>query len=411
MHCLYLAQRVPFPPNKGEKLRSFHQINFLRQQGIAISVAAPVENDDELPYFDQLRGQYGCQVYHAALGNKLARYGLGFLGNASMSEAHFYSRALQTQIDDVLAGGNIDAIVCTASSMANYVFRSRVLKTSAVKPTLIMDFMDMDSNKWDQYTKAARFPMSLVYRREAACVRRLEKRVGNTFDACFFVAEPETALFKAENPAIKANVVTIGNGIDPTEFHPADTPAAVDVPRLLFAGVMDYAPNVDAMMWFYQHVWPAVVSVWPQATLTIAGMNPAPEIRQLAEQPGITVTGFVDDILPYFHESNLFVAPFRIARGIQNKILQAFACGLPVVATSMGAEGIVYQDGESLHIGDTPEAMLNAIETLMSSPAHYQAVRQSALDTIAAHYSWQGKLQSLLSLLPDNQKEKEVQAE
>ena len=95
MHCLYLAQRVPFPPNKGEKLRSFHQINFLRQQGIAISVAAPVENDDELPYFDQLRGQYGCQVYHAALGNKLARYGLGFLGNASMSEAHFYSKALQ----------------------------------------------------------------------------------------------------------------------------------------------------------------------------------------------------------------------------------------------------------------------------------------------------------------------------
>ena len=248
MHCLYLAQRVPFPPNKGEKLRSFHQINFLRQQGIVISVAAPVENDDELPYFNQLSDQYGCQVYHAALGNKLVRYGLGFVSNASMSEAHFYSKALQTQIDDVLASGDVDAIVCTASSMANYVFRSRVLKTSAVKPTLIMDFMDMDSNKWDQYTNAARFPMSWVYRREAACVRRLEKRVGNTFDACFFVAEPETALFKAENPAIKANVVTIGNGIDPTEFHPADTPAAVDVPRLLFAGVMDYAPNVDAMM-------------------------------------------------------------------------------------------------------------------------------------------------------------------
>ncbi len=401
MHCLYLAQRVPFPPNKGEKLRSFHQINFLRQQGIAITVAAPLENEGELPYFHQLKAGYGCEVLHAPLGNKIMRYVSGLIRNASMSEAHFYSSELQQQIDTLIAEGKIDAIICTASSMAGYVFRSSTLKALTKNTTLIMDFMDMDSNKWDQYSEAASFPMSWVYKREAACIRRLEKQVGDTFDACFFVAEPETQMFNSENPSIKAQVITIGNGIDPSEFYPAATPAETMAPRLLFAGVMDYAPNVDAMIWFYQHVWPNVKAKWPDATLTIAGMNPTPEISGLDAQPGITVTGFVEEILPYFHQSNIFIAPFRIARGIQNKILQAFACGLPVVATSMGAEGIIYTDGENIRVGDSPQAMFEAIETYMTNQAIYQQTRQSAIETIATHYSWQSKLQSLLTLLPE----------
>lgn len=401
MHCLYLAQRVPFPPNKGEKLRSFHQINFLRQQGIAITVAAPLESEEEVSYFHQLKTEYGCEVLYASLGNKMLRYASGLLRNASMSEAHFYSSELQQQIDTLIAEGQIDAIVCTASSMADYVFRSSALKALSKKPTLIMDFMDMDSNKWDQYTEAAGFPMSWVYKREATCIRRLERLIGDTFNACFFVAKPETQLFKSENPSIKAQVITIGNGIDPSEFYPAPTPAEVKSPKLLFAGVMDYAPNVDAMIWFYQHVWPNVKAKWPDATLTIAGMNPSQEISELDTQPGITVTGFVEDILPYFHQSNIFVAPFRIARGIQNKILQAFACGLPVVATSMGAEGIIYTDGENIRVGDSPQAMFEAIETYMADQAIYQQTRQAAIETIATHYSWQGKLQSLLTLLPE----------
>ncbi|MFS1702787.1 TIGR03087 family PEP-CTERM/XrtA system glycosyltransferase [Alteromonas sp. AMM-1] len=401
MHCLYLAQRVPFPPNKGEKLRSFHQINFLRQQGIAITVAAPMENDTDESYFQQLESQYGCATLYSPLGNKLLRYANGMFRNASLSEAHFYCPALQHQVDQLLATGQIDAVICTASSMAGYVFRSSVLPTLAEKPTLIMDFMDMDSNKWDQYTNAARFPMNWVYKREAHCIRRLEKHIGDNFDACFFVAEPETVMFKTENPSIKANVVTIGNGIDPAEFHPAASIPAVDVPKLLFAGVMDYAPNVDAMMWFNEHVWPSVLAKWPTATLTIAGMNPTADIQQLGNTKSITVTGFVDDILPYFHQSNVFVAPFRIARGIQNKILQAFACGLPVVATSMGAEGIVYSEGENILLGDNPASMFNAIELLMDNQDTYLRLRQAAINTIAEHYSWQGKLQTLLKLLPE----------
>lgn len=399
MHCLYLAQRIPFPPNKGEKLRSFHQINFLRSNGIEVTVAAPYEQSDELDYFKRLEQEYGCHTLSQALSHKLLRYMSGIAGNTSLSEAHFYSSGLQKQIDDLLERQNIDAIVCTASSMANYVFRSTALAKKARRPRLIMDFMDMDSHKWLQYSRNTKPPMRWVYQREASLVRRLENRVGEQFDACFFVAEPETNLYKqqAGNPA--AEVLSIGNGIDPAEFYPATQATEVKTPHLLFAGVMDYTPNVDAMLWFYNEVWPSVLTHWPDATLTIAGMNPTPAIARLQGVDNVRVTGFVEDILPYFHESNIFVAPFRIARGIQNKILQAFACGLPVVSTSMGAEGIKCTPGQNIEVGDEPNDMFNAIKRLMAAPHHYQTVRNSALATIDEHYSWDGILTPLLQLL------------
>jgi len=403
LHCLYLAQRIPFPPNKGEKLRSFHQINFLRKNGIEVTVAAPFEQSDELEYFKRLEQEYGCHTLSQPLSHKLLRYLSGIAGNTSLSEAHFYSSGLQNQIDDLLKRQNIDAIVCTASSMANYVFRSTALAQIARRPRLIMDFMDMDSHKWLQYSCNTKPPMRWVYQREASLVKRLENRVGNKFDACFFVAEPETNLYKQQTGNPAAEVLSIGNGIDPAEFYPTTHPTEVTTPHLLFAGVMDYTPNVDAMLWFYNEVWPSVLTRWPDATLTIAGMNPTPAIARLQGVDNVRVTGFVEDILPYFHESNIFVAPFRIARGIQNKILQAFACGLPVVSTSMGAEGIKCTPGQNIEVGDEPNDMFDAIKRLMTAPHHYQSVRNSALATIDEHYSWDGILTPLLQLL-DNDK-------
>lgn len=399
MHCLYLAQRIPYPPNKGEKLRSFHQINFLRKKGVEVTVAAPYEQPEELQYFTTLEQEFGCQTRSQLLSHKLIRYASGLLGNTSLSEAHFYNAGLQQQIDDYLQNHDIDAIVCTASSMANYVFRSKALTNIAKRPRLIMDFMDMDSHKWQQYANNAGLPMRWVYQREARLVERLENQVGNQFDACFFVAEPETALFKQQAKQPKAAILSIGNGIDPTEFYPQTQPDAIETPHLLFAGVMDYTPNVDAMLWFYKEVWPQILSSWPDATLTIAGMNPATSIARLGGIDNVTVTGFVDDILPYFHQSNIFVAPFRIARGIQNKILQAFACGLPVVSTSMGAEGIRCTPGDNIEVGDEPEEMFSAIQQLIKDPSHYRSLQRNALNTIDAHYSWDGILAPLLDLI------------
>ena len=401
MHCLYLAQRVPYPPNKGEKLRSFHQINYLRAQQVDITVAAPYENEEELPYFESLSQGYGCKTLMQPLGNKLLRYLRGVFRGQSLSEAHFHCIALQQKIDSALTTEQFDAIVCTASSMASYIFHSEILNKLSKKPRLIMDFMDMDSYKWHQYAQNAGLPMRWVYHREAALVSRLENRIGEHFDACFFVAPPETELYRKQVGKAKAKILSIGNGIDPGEFYPGQTSQSSNTPHLLFAGVMDYTPNVDAMLWFYTEVWPSVISAWPDATLTIAGMNPTPAIAKLDGIDNVKVTGFVEDILPYFHNSNIFIAPFRIARGIQNKILQAFACGLPVVSTSMGAEGIRCSPGVNIEVGDEAADMFNAIERLVNDKSHFQSLRNQALATIEQYYSWDGILAPLLQLIEE----------
>jgi sugar transferase (PEP-CTERM/EpsH1 system associated) len=401
LHCLYLAQRVPYPPNKGEKLRSFHQINYLRAQHVSITVAAPYEDDEELQYFETLSQSFGCKTIMQPLGNILVRYLNGFLRHHSLSESHFHCKGLQQKVDSTLATEEFDAIVCTASSMASYIFRSKTLKTLRIQPRLIMDFMDMDSHKWHQYAQNAALPMRWVYQREAGLVNRLENRIGENFDACFFVAPPETELYRKQMGKTKAKILSIGNGIDPAEFYPGEASQSSDTPHLLFAGVMDYTPNVDAMLWFYTEVWPAVISAWPDATLTIAGMNPTPAIAKLNGIGNVKVTGFVEDILPYFHNSNIFIAPFRIARGIQNKILQAFACGLPVVSTSMGAEGIRCSPGVNIEVGDEANDMFNAIERLINDKAHFQSLRKQGLATIEQYYSWDGTLAPLLQLIKE----------
>ncbi|MCK5665583.1 MAG: glycosyltransferase, partial [Thiotrichaceae bacterium] len=167
----------------------------------------------------------------------------------------------------------------------------------------------------------------------------------------------------------------------------------------IFTGVMDYKPNVDAVLWFMEHTWDLIREKYPQARFIIAGMNPSQIIQNLSRTPGIEVTGFVDDILPFYHQSDYFVAPFTIARGVQNKILQAFACGLPVMASSMGAEGIECKDGEHIIIAETASEYLSAIDKLESDSLLKTDIKDKALKLIHDQYSWDGKLKVLDSFL------------
>ncbi|WPL17635.1 sugar transferase, PEP-CTERM/EpsH1 system associated [Thiorhodovibrio winogradskyi] len=398
MKILYLAHRVPYPPNKGEKLRTYHQIRNLIENGAEVTLLCPIEKDIEVAYCEQLQQEHAeCNVYYFKVVPKLCRYLRALLLNSSISEAFFYSNALLQNLRAIPLKTPFDAVICTASSMAPYVKKSR--RTLSGKTKIIMDFMDLDSNKWTQYAAKSSFWMRMVYVREARKVAELEKLVAVSFDTAFLVAEPETRLFLTSQPNASCRVLTVGNGIDPSEFHPPLKPPKISPPHLLFAGVMDYAPNVDAVMWFFEHVWRLVIARWPESKFTIAGMNPTPAIQALGENDGIEVTGYVTEILPYFHRSSLFVAPFRMARGIQNKILQAMACGLPVVTTSMGADGIAYDDGRNLFIADTASSFFQRIEYLTNDPSHYNQVRQEALITINRNYSWAGQLKPLRELL------------
>jgi len=343
-------------------------------------------------------------VIYQRMGHALPRLVLALISSKALSVGNFYSTVLQRKLDMLIEKNSFDTIVCTSSSMAEYVFRSRTIKPgSAINHPLelLIDFMDLDSDKWKQYSTSSYWPMSWVYTREARLLARLEQKIQQTFDHCFLISQNEVDLFHQYiGPA--ENIHVLGNGIDTDSFYPPVKPPENSDPVFIFTGVMDYKPNVDAVLWFMKHVWHLIREQYPQARFIIAGMNPSQTIQNFAHTPGIEVTGFVDNILPYYHQSDYFVAPFTIARGVQNKILQACACGLPVIASSMGAEGIEYKHGENIIIAETAEDYLQSIDNLESDSAIKADIKDAAIKLIHDQYSWDGKLEVLDSFLADH---------
>ncbi|MBB5320707.1 TIGR03087 family PEP-CTERM/XrtA system glycosyltransferase [Marinobacter oulmenensis] len=400
MNILLLSHRIPFPANKGEKIRTYHQLRFLVERGHRISVLSPIETHEDHDYGDQLIQQLGIDVRLFPLGPKWPRMAWGLLSGQPLSVTHFYSRSLQRAFDEALASQQFDAVICTSSAMAFYVLHSDSLnaKHRSDRPRLILDFMDLDSDKWRQYQARSSQPMAWVYGREARLLSRLELRCYDVFDECFFISDNEVALFSTLL-ADTGKVSVLGNGLDTQVFYPGPEREDPGHPVFLFTGVMDYKPNVDAVCWFAEALWESIRSRWPDAEFVIAGMAPAPEVRQLERKPGVTVTGFVDDILPWYHRADIFVAPFRLARGVQNKILQALACGLPVVTTSLGLEGISATPGRDIVVADDEHGLLAGIAQILDSPETRRRMADRGPEIIRLDYSWESRLQGLARAL------------
>ena len=403
MNILIISQRCPFPPNKGEKIRTFHHLKFLKEQGHQLFLASPYEDDSELPFFSTLAEGYCQHISYSKLPHKMFRLLMGLVTGKALSIANFYHSALQNKIDKQLLENNIDVIYCCASSVAEYVFNSNVINQLTNKPRLIMDFMDVDSDKWSQYAHKTSWPLKYIYQREAKLIARFEKKIASSFDHCILITQAEVSLFQQIHGS-QFEIHAIENGLDTTAFYPPSAPRDLQSPRLLFAGVMDYAPNVDAVMWFIDHVWSSIVAKWPQATFCIAGMDPVEKIKKLHGINGIEVTGFVEDIKPYFDNANIFVAPFRLARGVQNKVLQAFASGLPVIATPMGAEGVKCADNQDILIASTAAEFITNLTILMSDKNKYNEISSNALTVIEDNYAWDSVLAPLKNLIAEEAK-------
>lgn len=404
MNILLLSHRVPFPPNKGEKIRTFHQLKHLRELGHHIHLFSPYEDKTELAHFNELQGSWCTSVEAAPLKPKAMRLLTGLVKGQPMSVANFYDKTLQQKFDQFLSDNTVDAIICSASSVAEYIFKSTALPSLDKKPLLIMDFMDVDSDKWGQYQQSSSFPMSMVYAREQRLLAEYEKQIVKKFDASYLIAQAEVTLFN-QKVMQSDKVHVMGNGLDTSVFYPSKIKQPNPAPVFLFTGVMDYKPNEDAVIWFVNTCWPSIITQHPNAKFVIAGMNPSADINQLANDNSIEVTGFVDDILPYYHQADIFVAPFRLARGVQNKVLQAFACALPVISTPMGAEGILCQADQDILIASTPDEFIAQANQLIAQPKLAESIGQSALHIIKQHYSWQGQLQPLVNLLDSEDKQ------
>ncbi len=284
-----------------------------------------------------------------------------------------------------------------SSPMAQYV-------TNARSARRVIDFVDIDSDKWRQYALTKPWPLSWLYRRESRLLLSYEQQVAAAFDHSSFVSEAEAALFRQLAPQAAGKVGYFNNGVDADYFSPqADyaNPYPADSTVLVFTGAMDYWANVDAVEWFARSVFPAVRAAMPQVQFYIVGTRPTPQVLALGSLPGITVTGSVPDVRPYLAHAALSVAPLRIARGIQNKVLEAMAMEKAVVASPQAMEGIRAVLGEELFVASDETGYADQILTLLKTESitHIgQAARRRVLDD----YSWSSSLSRLDALLaPD----------
>lgn len=385
---LFLTQRLPYPPNKGDKIRSFAVLRHLAKCW-RIHLGCFMDDPADRQYVDALK-EFCVETMCIELNPRAARLrALRALAEGGpLSEAYFG----HTRLADWVRGIKPDAAFLYSSVMGQY------LRDIPRPPRVVMDFVDVDSDKWRQYAERQSWPMSWVYRREAARLLEFDRAMTRTADAVTFVSEAEAELFRRQAPEAAAKIHGISNGIDLDYFAPGDYPAPFSGPAIVFTGAMDYWPNVDAVSWFAAKVLPRIRARLPDATFVIVGSNPTETVRRLAEQPGITVTGRVPDVRPYLAHAAAVVAPMRVARGIQNKVLEGMAMGRAVVTTPQGLEGIDAEPGRHLLLASGADDFAAAVLTALTAP-ETQHLGAAARAQMVACYDWSDKLAAYSALL------------
>lgn len=393
MRVLMLTHRIPYPPNKGDKIRSFHVLRHLAAHH-EVMLATLVDDAADLPHLEVLRG-FAPTVLHSRIdqrGRKLSSL-VALLTGEPITLRHFYQRDLQASIDDLIEREGVDAVFCSSSPMAEYVFRSRHADTLLRAAIRAMDLIDVDSFKWAQYAERSPWWSSWIYRREARVLAAYERRIGAGFGHLFVVSEQEREFFPGGPPA---HLRAMANGVDLDFFSPQFAAAGpLPSPAVVFTGAMDYWPNVEGICWFVAHVWPLVRQQMPDARLYIVGNRPDAQVKRLAGANGITVTGFVQDVREYIAGAAVCVAPLRIARGIQNKVLEAMAMGKAVVASPQAFEGIAAEAGRDLLVAEDPGVFASEVLALLRDPSRALDMGRQARLRMEENYAWERNLQRL----------------
>ncbi|MFN7725225.1 MAG: TIGR03087 family PEP-CTERM/XrtA system glycosyltransferase [Rubrivivax sp.] len=392
---LYLVHRLPYPPNKGDKVRSFHLLKHLAAQH-EVHVGTFVDDPDDAQHLPALRAQCAGLMavpLHPRRAKLLSLQGL--LTGQALS-LHYYDDArLHQWVAQTLAQARFDAIVVFSSTMAQYAQRHPAVP-------MLIDFVDVDSAKWSDYAPQHRWPLSWLYAREGRKLLEYERAMALAARHSFFATDKEAALFHRLAPESMARVQGMNNGVNAEFFSPnAGLPQPFETTEtpLVFTGAMDYWPNIDAVQWFVAEVLPRVRQRWPGARLHIVGRSPAPAVRALASD-AVVVTGTVPDVRPYLQHAAAVVAPLRLARGVQNKILEAMAMAKPVVAASTCVEALEVVPDQELLSATEPEDYLRQITAVLSSAERAEQVGVAARRRVLASYAWSAHLRHIDPHIP-----------
>ena len=392
-NLLYLVHRMPYPPNKGDKVRSYHLLQHLAAKH-RVFVGTFMDDPEDEAHVPTLRGLCaGLHVQRLQPGRARVASLRGLLQNDALSLHYYRSAAMRRWVAQTVRDQDIAASVVFSSSMAQY---------AQAHPDVPMwvDMVDVDSAKWAEYAPRHRWPLSWLYRREGQRLLACERAVAQQARRCFFATEKEAELFRQLAPESAGRVQAMNNGVDTAYFSPDEarpSPFTEGETPLVFTGAMDYWPNVDAVTWFASDVLPRLRQKRPQLKFHIVGRAPTAAVRALADDPaaGVVVTGTVPDVRPYLQHAAVVVAPLRLARGIQNKILEAMAMGRPVVAASACVEALTAIAGAEILDADAADEYLNCIDLLLQVPHRAAAIGYAGRLHVERAYTWPTHLAAL----------------
>lgn len=392
--ALLLVHRIPWPPDKGDKIRSWRLFRFLAER-YRLSCGFFVDDPADMAHIDYL-AQFCAAVKAVPLDPQLARLRslTALVSGRPMTFDFYRSRAMKHWVDGILDGG-VDAAFGFSAAVMPYLDQASC--------PVFADLVDADSAKWASYAGRASLPMSALYAREGRVLAGAEAAISRRADHAFLITPEEAAIVASHENADPARIGWYGNGVDTDYFDPAADVAPLERRvDLIFTGAMDYQPNIEAVTWFADTVWPQLRTARPDLTFAIVGARPADAVKALAHRSGITVTGRVEDMRPWLAAARIAIAPLQIARGIQNKVLEAMAMARPVVASPGAATGIEATPGEHFFIADGAEAFRQRLKALLDDDATALSVGRAAREHMVATGSWTARLTSLATVLTEH---------
>ncbi len=378
MKILFLSQRVPYPPNRGDKITTWRLVERMSREH-EVRIVAFAHDDADREAARELEAK-GFEIATFEPRSKLAALP-HLLGKRPMTLVVFGSRGLQEKVDEWIA--DTDLAYAYSSSMGAFFLPHALPR--------VMHFAELDSDKWRQYAEKTGWPMRAIYRREFKTLRSFEVDLAHAVDENVFCTPLEEEIFQREIPGAKSCVLR--NGVDLTGYVPE--PEAAEPGHLVFVGVMNYYPNVEGCQWFCDEILPRVRERIPEAKLSIVGAHPTPQVQKLADREGVLVTGFVDDPKDWLKRASVSVAPLRI----QNKVLEALAMGLPVVGTTSATQGVEGEPGRDFLLEDTVEGQVDAICGLLTDPERARALGARGRAFVEEHYDWEACLAPLDEML------------
>jgi sugar transferase (PEP-CTERM/EpsH1 system associated) len=392
LRLLYFCHRVPYPPDKGDKIRAFNEIRSLsKRHRIHLLTLADAEVPDLAP-LEELCER--VEVFPVQRTGAYLRAALGIFSPRPLTLAFFDSAELRQRAEELARSERFDLVVAYCSAMAPYVEPFHETGTPAV-----LDMVDVDSSKWAQYSRFAALPMRPVYALEARRLQKYEASLTDRFERIVLATGNETRVLKAFAPDARA--VTVPNGVDLDFFRPLDLPRSPH-PTIVFTGQMDYFANVDGMVHFSRNLFPRLRQRFPDLELLIVGRSPAPAVRALDELPGVHVTGAVGDVRPFLARAWAFVAPLRIAQGVQNKVLEAMAMNLPVVCTDRVFAGLSeggFRHGRDLLAASTDQGLEDSLAGLLGDDRARGQLAEQARRRLSLSYRWTANMGSFEEIL------------